>query len=149
MCFFDPTDIRERYLTAICGRYSTHTGRSEATLSNFPIQPGEMQLALDELKQKQLISCPVDSLGKRVKDEVRKEILNQLENMPAVFEVAIETAAFVVLELWPSMMGSQKNEPSILHQKVLQISFLSIRFPQIPQEQPDQSARPIHSPDVV
>ena len=111
MCFFDPTDIRERYLTAICGRYSTHVGRSEATLSNFPIQPSEMRLALDELKQKQLISCPVESLGMRINDQVRKEIFNQLKNIPAVFEVAFETAAFVLQELWPSMMGPQKNEP--------------------------------------
>ena len=31
--------------------------------------------------------------------------------MPAVFEIAFETAVFVLHELWPSMMGPQKSEP--------------------------------------
>ena len=111
MCFFEPTDIRESYLTAICARYSSHTGRSEATLSEFPIQPDDLRSTLDELEMEHLISFPEDSLGMCVKDQVRKEILNQLKNMPAVFEVAFETVVVVLHELWPSMMGPQKSEP--------------------------------------
>ena len=111
MCFFEPTDIRERYLFAICARYSSHTGRSENTLSEFPVQPDDLRSALDELFKEQLISSPADSLGMRVKDEVRKEIFNQLKSMPEVFELAFEVVVFVLHELWPSMMGPKKSEP--------------------------------------
>ncbi len=110
MCFFEPTDIREDYLTSICAHYSSHRGGSEDTLSEFPVQPDDLLSTLDELMKEELISFPADSLGIRVKDEVRKEILNQLKSMPAVFRIAFETAVFVLHKLWPSMMGPQKRE---------------------------------------
>ena len=108
MCFFDPTDIRERYLEAICARYSSKKGGLEATLSNFPVQPIDLQSTLNELKQEKLITSPADSLGIRVKDEVRQEVLKQLK--PEIFEVGFATAVFVLYELWPSMMEPQKSE---------------------------------------
>ena len=111
MCFFEPTDIREQYLTVICARYSSHMGRLEATLSDFPIQPDDLRSAREELLKEQLISSPADSLGMRVKDEVRKEIFNQLKSMPQVFELAFEVVVFVLHELWPSMMGPKMSEP--------------------------------------
>ena len=110
MCFFEPTDVRERYLEAICARYSSKAGSFEATLSDFPVQPIDLQSTLNELKQEQLITTPADSLGIRVKDEVRQEILKQLKNTPEIFEVGFATAVFVLYELWPSMMGPQKSE---------------------------------------
>ena len=74
MCFFDPTDIREHYLTEICAHYSSHNGKSEAALADFPIQPDDLLSALDELMKEELISFPAYSPGMRVKDDVRKEI---------------------------------------------------------------------------
>ena len=65
--------------------------------------------------KEELISFPVYSLGIRVKDEVRKEILDQLKSMPDIFAVAFETAVFVLHKLWPSMMPSmiaQESEPN-------------------------------------
>ena len=112
MCFFEPTDIRERYLEAICARYSSEKGHLEATLSNFPVQPVDLQSTLNELKQQQLITSPATSLGMRVKDEVRQEVLKQLKKRPEIFEVGFATAVFVLYELWPSMMGPQKSEPN-------------------------------------
>ena len=110
MCFFEPTDIRERYLEAICARYSSEKGGLEATLSDFPVKPIELQSTLNELKQEQLITSPADSLGIRVKDEVRQEVLKKLKNRPEIFEVGFATAVSVLYELWPSMMGPQKTE---------------------------------------
>ena len=112
MCFFEPTDVRERYLGAICARYSSQKGSLEATLSDFPVQPIDLQSTLNELKQEQLITSPADSLGIRIKDEVRKETLKQLKNRPEIFEVGFATAVVVLYELWPSMMGPQKSEPN-------------------------------------
>ena len=110
MCFFKPTDIRERYLEAICARYSSEKGKFEATLSDFPIQPIDLQSTLNELKQVQLIISPANALGIRIKDEVRHEVLKQLKSTPEIFEVGFATAVFVLYELWPSMMGPYRSE---------------------------------------
>ena len=115
MCFFDPNDIREQYLNEIGYSYSSDTGISVPMLSKFPVQPNDLQSALDELMKEELISFPAHSLGMRVKDEVRKEVLNQLKSMPNVFEVAFQDAVFVLHKLWPSMMPSmlesKQSEP--------------------------------------
>ena len=106
MCFFNPSDIQEQYLNVIGDSYSSDTGISVPLLSDFPVQPNDLQSALDELMKEELISFPAYSLGMRVKDEVRNEILNQLKSMPDIFEVAFQNAVFVLHKLWPSMMPS-------------------------------------------
>ena len=110
MCFFEPTDVRIRYLLEICDRYSSRAGSAEATLSDFPVQLTDLELTLNELKQERLIFHRTNTLGMSVKSEVRKAILNQLENMPEVFEVAFATAVVVLYELWPSMTGLKRKE---------------------------------------
>ena len=42
------------------------------------------------------MKSPADSLGIRVKDEVRQEAFEQLKNRPEVFEVGFATAVFVL-----------------------------------------------------
>ena len=106
MCFFNPSGIQEQYLNVIGDSYSSDTGISVPLLSDFPVQPNDLQSALDELMKEELILLPAYSLGMRVKDEVRNEILNQLKSMPDIFEVAFQNAVFVLHKLWPSMMPS-------------------------------------------
>ena len=110
ICLFDPTDVRPRYLEAICARYSSKAGQLEATLTHFPVKPNDLQSTLNQLKQEKLITSPAYALGIRVKDEVRQEVLKQLKNTPEIFEVGFKTVVFVLYELWPSMMEPRKSE---------------------------------------
>lgn len=88
-------------------------GGAEATLSNFPVRHTDLELTLHELIQVQFISDSENALGVCVEDEVREEMLNQLANMPEVFEVAFATAVVVLYELWPSMTGLKSYEQGL------------------------------------
>ena len=110
ICFFDPKDVRPRYLEAICARYSSKAGQLEVTLSDFPVKTRDLQTTINGLKKEKLITSPPYVLGLCVDDEVRQEVLKQVKNSPGVFEAGFKTVATVLYELWPSMMEPLKRE---------------------------------------
>ena len=116
MAFFDPNDIRERYLVRICQLY--HHARKngywewEVFLPDFPSDlekdPGAFRRALNELLKEGYIGPNDNGLGYYLEHEVRVVQLDQLSKDRELFDAAFRALVWVLFDIWPMMTDGRE-----------------------------------------